>query len=247
MKSVKAKVMALAVSALVSTSSFAQPDTEARNPDPWEGFNRGVYKFNDGVDRFFLKPVAQGYQAITPDPVEDGISNVFDNIFEVRNIINDVLQWKWGQAANDTGRFLVNSTVGIVGLFDVAQHIGMPENDGGEDFGQTLAVWGVGSGPYLMIPFLGPSTLRDGAGMPIDMQMDLVSYIDHVPTRNTTYGVRIVSDRAGLLEAEALMSGDRYTFIRDAYLQRREYLIKDGAVEDDFGGDEGEYGEYGDY
>lgn len=247
MKSVKAKVMALAVSALVSTSSFAQPDTETRNPDPWEGFNRGVYKFNDGVDRFFLKPVAQGYQAITPDPVEDGVSNVFDNLFEVRNIINDILQWKWGQAANDTGRFLVNSTVGIVGLFDVAQHIGMPENDGGEDFGQTLAVWGVGSGPYLMLPFLGPTTLRDGAGMPIDMQMDLVGYIDHVPTRNTTYGVRIVSDRAGLLEAEALMSGDRYTFIRDAYLQRREYLIKDGAVEDDFGGDEGEYGEYGDY
>ncbi len=244
MKSVKAKVMALAVSALVSTSSFAQPDTEAKNPDPWEGFNRGVYKFNDGVDRFFLKPVAQGYQAITPDPVEDGISNVFSNLFEVRNIVNDVLQWKWGQAANDTGRFLVNSTVGIVGLFDVAQHIGMPENDGGEDFGQTLAVWGVGSGPYLMIPFLGPSTLRDGAAMPVDMQMDLVGYVDHVPTRNTTYGVRIVSDRAGLLEAEALMSGDRYTFIRDAYLQRREYVIKDGAVEDDFGGDAGDYGDY---
>jgi phospholipid-binding lipoprotein MlaA len=244
MKSVKAKVMALAVSTLVSTSSFAQPDTEARNPDPWEGFNRGVYTFNDGVDRFFLKPVAQGYQAITPDPVEDGIGNVFSNLFEVRNIINDVLQWKWGQAANDTGRFLVNSTVGIVGLFDVAQHMGMPENDGGEDFGQTLAVWGVGSGPYLVIPFLGPSTLRDGAAMPVDMQMDLVSYIDHVPTRNTTYGVRIVDTRASLLEAEKLMSGDRYTFMRDAYLQRREYVINDGAVEDDFGGDAGEYGDY---
>ncbi len=244
MKSVKAKVMALAVSALVSTSSFAQPDTEAKNPDPWEGFNRGVYKFNDGVDRFFLKPVAQGYQAITPDPVEDGISNVFSNLYEVRNIINDVLQWKWGQAANDTGRFLVNSTVGVVGLFDVAQHIGMPENDGGEDFGQTLAVWGVGSGPYIVIPFLGPSTLRDGAGIPVDTQIDIIGYIDHVPTRNSIWATGFVDKRAGLLEAEKLMSGDRYTFMRDAYLQHREYLINDGVVEDDFGGDAGEYGEY---
>lgn len=237
MKSVKAKVMALAVSALVSTSSFAQSDTEAKNPDPWEGFNRGVYTFNDGVDRFFLKPVAQGYQAITPDPVEDGIGNVFSNLFEVRNIVNDVLQWKWGQAANDTGRLLVNSTVGIVGLFDVAQHAGLKRSEG-EDFGQTLSAWGVGQGPYLVLPFMGPSTLRDLGGMPVDFFTNPIRYVDHVPTRNTAYATDLLETRASLIEAEDLISGDKYSFMRDAFLQRREYLILDGEVEDDFGSDD---------
>lgn len=245
MRKLKANALALMAttaitSSVMTTGAMAE---DAKNPDPWEGFNRSVYTFNDTMDRYFMKPVAQSYRAVTPDPVEDGISNVFDNLLEVRNIINDILQWKWGQAANDTGRFLVNSTVGVVGLFDVAQHIGLPENDGGEDFGQTLAVWGVGSGPYVVIPFLGPSTLRDGLGLPVDSQMDLIGYIDHVPTRNTTWGAGFVDTRAGLLEAEELISGDRYTFMRDAYLQRREYVINDGAVEDDFGG-EGDYGDY---
>jgi phospholipid-binding lipoprotein MlaA len=235
-------IKAAAATALLALAGSIQAQ-EAQNPDPWEGFNRSVYTFNDTMDRYFMRPVAKGYRAVTPDPVEDGLGNAFNNLLEVRNIVNDILQWKWGQAANDTGRFLVNSTVGIVGLFDVAQHIGLPENDGGEDFGQTLAVWGVGSGPYVVLPFLGPSTLRDGLGLPIDNQMDLIGYIDHVPTRNTTWAVSLVDTRAGLLEAEELISGDRYTFLRDAYLQRREYVINDGAVEDDFGG-EGDYGDY---
>lgn len=209
---------------------------ELGEQDPWEGYNRAVYAFNDTVDRYVMKPVAKGYRAITPDPVEESISNLFSNLNELRNVLNDALQWKWGQAANDSGRFLVNSTVGVVGLFDVAKHLGLEKSDG-EDFGQTLANWGMGQGPYLVLPFLGPSTLRDLGGLPADIYLDPVVYIDHVPTRNTLRGSGFVVQRASLLEAEKLASGDRYLFMRDAYLQRREYLINDGDVEDDFGGD----------
>ena len=211
--------------------------------DPWEGFNRAMYTFNDKADSYLLKPAAKGYRAVTPDAVETSVANVFSNLTELRNVLNDALQWKWGQAGNDLGRFLINSTAGVVGLFDVAKYAGLEKSEG-EDFGQTLAVWGVGQGPYVVLPFLGPSSLRDAAGLPLDFQTDPVSYIDHVPTRNSTRFTGLVSQRAGLLQSEELLSGDRYVFIRDAYLQRRDYLINDGAVEDDFGGDlDGEYGE----
>jgi len=208
---------------------------ELVDQDPWEGYNRKVHAFNDTVDRYVMKPVAKGYRAITPDPVEESFGNLFSNLNELRNILNDTLQWKWGQAANDSGRFLVNSTVGVVGLFDVAKHLGLEKSDG-EDFGQTLAIWGVDQGPYLVLPFLGPSTLRDLGGLPADIYLDPVVHIDHVPTRNTVRGTGFVVQRASLLEADKLVSGDRYVFLRDAYLQRRDYLVKDGVVEDDFGG-----------
>ena len=144
---------------LVSNQAVA--DSTEMTPDPWEGFNRKVFVFNDTLDTYTLKPLAKGYRAITPDPVEDGISRMFSNLWEIVNVLNDVLQGKFGQAGNDTGRFLVNTTVGLVGFFDVADNFGLPKNDG-EDFGQTLGVWGVGEGPFLMLPLFGPSTLRDG-------------------------------------------------------------------------------------
>lgn len=248
---VAASLLAATVLTLLSMPGRAENGNNSADQDPWEGFNRSVFTFNDTLDQYFLRPVAKGYQFITPESVETGIGNVFSNLFEIRNVLNDALQWKWTQAANDSGRFLVNSTVGIVGIFDVAQHIGLPRHDG-EDFGQTLAVWGVESGPYLVIPLFGPSTLRDGLAKPLDTLVDPVSYIDYVPTRNSSYGVRIVDDRAGLLKTEDLMSGDRYTFIRDAFLQRRDFVINDGVIADDFGGpadsDGSEYGdEYSDY
>lgn len=204
--------------------------------DPWEGFNRGVYAFNEFGDRYVLKPVAKGYRAITPDPVEISMNNVFSNLGELRNILNDALQWKWEQAANDTGRLLVNSTIGLVGLFDVAQRMGLDESEG-EDFGQTLAAWGVGQGPYLVLPFLGPSSLRDAGSLPVDWYTDPITYMDHTSSRNTARGTGLIVQRAALLDAEELISGDRYIFLRDAYLQRRDYLINDGVVEDDFGDD----------
>ncbi|MGB3611934.1 MAG: VacJ family lipoprotein [Cellvibrio sp.] len=214
---------------ILSFPSHAQDEA-----DPWQGFNRAMFAFNDVTDRYLFKPLAKGYVFVTPKFVRKGVNNVFDNVLEVPNVLNDVLQGKGKQAAKDTGRFLVNSTVGLAGLFDVAQHMGMPRSDG-EDFGQTLAVWGVGQGPYVVLPFMGPTTLRDGLAMPVNIYSDPRAYIDHVPTRNTVTGLSLLNTRANLLDLERHITGDRYTFIRDAYLQRRQFLIHDGEVEDDFG------------
>lgn len=209
--------------------------------DPWEGFNRKVFAFNDTMDRYLLKPVAKGYQAVTPDPLEHGFSNVFSNLKEVQNIINDLLQGKLSQAGNDSGRLVVNTTLGLAGFFDVAKHMGLAKSDG-EDFGQTLAAWGVGQGPYVVLPLLGPSTVRDTGSMPVNSFSDPIGQVDHVPTRNSLWATELIGLRASLLSAESLISGDKYAFMRDAYLQRRNYLVNDGEVEDDFGGDFGDEG-----
>ncbi len=219
------------------TISAASLADEGRTNDPLEPLNRAIFSFNDSADKWLLKPIAQGYRAVTPDPVEQGVSRMFGNLGEVLNVVNDVFQGKFGQAGNDSGRFLVNSTVGLAGFFDVAQHWGMLKSDG-EDFGQTFGVWGMGQGSYLVLPFLGPSSVRDAPGRALDSFLNPIGYVDHVPTRNELYGASVLSLRAGLLEAEKLISGDKYSFIRDVYLQRREYLTMDGEVEDDFGDDE---------
>ena len=207
---------------------------EEADKDPFEGFNRAVFAFNEQADRFILKPVARGYRFVTPDPVERGVVRVFDNLGEIVTVANDLLQGKFGQAANDSGRFVINTTLGVGGLFDVAANMGLEKNEK-EDFGQTLGAWGVSSGPYIVLPFLGPSTLRDAPSRVVDNYANPINEIDHVPTRNSVYGVRTVSDRATLLEAEKLIRGDKYTFMRDVFLQRREYLVRDGELEDSFG------------
>jgi len=227
------KFMLLLAGVVLSGQVLAGPD--ARDPDdPWEGFNRKVFVFNEKVDKYAFKPAAKGYKAVTPDPVERGISRMFSNVGEVVNILNDLLQFKFKQAGNDTGRLVINTTIGLVGFFDVADDLGLPKNDG-EDFGQSLGHWGVGSGPYVVIPFFGPSTVRDAPSRIVDRLVNPINEVDHVPTRNTIYGVELLSTRADLLEAEKFVRGDRYTFIRDAYLQRRKFLLNDGTVEDDFG------------
>lgn len=220
---------------LVSASAMG---AETDSVDPWEGYNRKAHAFNDTLDRYLLKPTAKGYRAIAPDLVEEGVANFFDNLFEIRNVVNDLLQGQFAQAGKDSGRFLINTTIGIAGLFDVARHLGIEASDG-EDFGQTLSVWGVGQGPYVVLPFFGPSTLRDTFGMPVNSYLNPVGYVDHVPTRNTLYGASVIDTRTALLDAEVLISGDPYIFTRDAYLQRRDFLITNGALtEDDFGSDE---------
>lgn len=223
------------LSVVLTVPLIASASDEGRDSDPLEGFNRAMFSFNDTADRWALKPVARGYRAVTPDVVERGVARMFGNLGEVLNVVNDVLQGKLGQAGNDGGRFIINSTVGLVGFFDVAQHWGLPKSDG-EDFGQTFATWGMGQGPYLVLPFFGPSNLRDAPGRVFDSFLNPIAYVDHVPTRNELYGANVLSDRAELLEAEKLIRGDKYSFIRDVYLQRRDYLINDGQVEDDFGG-----------
>jgi phospholipid-binding lipoprotein MlaA len=223
--------------AALSLNAIAQEPAAAPNPDPWEPFNRKIYAFNDVADRYFLKPVAKGYHWVTPQFLQDGVHNIFDNVGEVGNILNSALQAKFGYTASNSGRLLINSTFGLLGFFDVAARWGLEEHV--EDFGQTLGYWGVGPGPYVVIPLLGPRSVRDGFGSVADTYSDAVPYlITHVPTRNEVLGGRVIDGRAQLLDAEELISGDRYIFLRDAYLQRREFLVKDGEVDDTFGADD---------
>lgn len=200
--------------------------------DPLESGNRKVHAFNDTADHFLLKPIAKGYTAILPKPAERGIANAFSNLNDPWVAINQLLQGKPKLALRDTGRFLVNTTLGIGGLFDVAGRMGLEKHQ--EDFGQTLAVWGVGRGAYLVVPFWGPSSPRDGFGAIVGNYAYLPRYISNTATRNWVIALWIINKRAGFLGAESLITGDRYLFIRDAYLQRRDYLINDGVVEDSF-------------
>ncbi|AZD01249.1 VacJ family lipoprotein [Pseudomonas chlororaphis] len=206
--------------------------THAAEDDPWESINRPIFTFNDTIDTYALKPLAQGYQAVTPQFLEDGIHNFFRNIGDVGNLANDILQAKPHAAAVDTARLLMNTTIGVAGFFDVGTKMGLQRND--EDFGQTLGYWGVGSGPYVMLPFFGPSTLRDAPAKYVDSFTDGYRYVNDVPVRNSVFALEVVDTRASLLSSEKLISGDKYTFIRNAYLQNREFKVKDGKVEDDF-------------
>jgi len=205
---------------------------QAAPKDPWENFNRAIFTFNDKLDIYALKPVAQGYQAVTPQFLEDGIHNVFGNLGEVGNLGNNLLQGKLHDAGVDTSRFLFNSLFGVFGFFDVATWMGLSRND--EDFGQTLGAWGLASGPYLVLPLLGPSSVRDAAGKIPDSQLQPYPYVGDVPVRNVSHGLDLIDMRASLLSAEKLIIGDKYAFIRSAYLQSREFKVNDGQVEDDF-------------
>ncbi len=210
--------------------------TGTNQADPWEGWNRKVYSFNKALDKSVSKPLTKGYKAITPDFVETGVSNVFSNIGDIPNFINNLLQGKAGDSLSDLARFIVNSTLGIVGLWDPASNMGLAKHD--EDFGQTLATWGVGEGPYVMLPILGPSTLRGSIGLPVDAKIDPLSYVDHIPTRNQLKILELIDKRSALLEFEDQLESatDEYGFVRDIYLQNRRYKVFDGNLpfEDDF-------------
>lgn len=209
-------------------------EEEHRNPDPWEPVNRAVFRFNDTLDTYALRPVAKVYDRFVPEFLNDGVTNVFNNLGEPKNLINNLLQGKLHDAGVDLGRFLMNTTVGVVGTFDVATRMGLQRND--EDFGQTLGAWGVESGPYVVLPLFGPSTLRDGSAFAAEglAGYNYGSQMDHVPSRNTAAGIDVVDTRAGLLSQERLIRGDKYRFIRNAWLQNREFKVKDGLVEDEF-------------
>ena len=231
---------------LLVTAPFALADDSApaeapaaKSADPWEGFNRSVFRFNMKADKYLLKPFAKAYVRITPNFFRRGVSNAMSNVLELPSALNGVLQGNLRGAAHDTGRLLVNSTIGLAGLLDVAQYMGLHSRDS-EDFGQTLAVWGVKSGPYVVLPILGPSTLRDAFATPVDWYSDPKTYIDHVPTRNTVRTLSVLDTRASLMPLEKSITGDKYVFMRDVYLQHREFVVKNGQVEDSFGEDEPE-------
>lgn len=209
---------------LVLLSGCATVDN---NHDPLENFNRSIYKFNDTFDTYLFRPVAKGYDYVAPDPVKRGISNFFFNFTAVNTIVNDLLQAKFKEAANDTGRFLVNSTVGVLGFFDVARHMGFEKRT--EDFGQTLAVWGIENPAYLVIPFLGPSTLRDGPAKFVDHFLSPYPYIEGDTARYALFAADKIQFRASLLDIDETVGQqlDPYTYVRDIYLEDRTKAIND--------------------
>jgi phospholipid-binding lipoprotein MlaA len=199
--------------------------------DPWEPFNRGSQRFNDSVDRTVLKPVTIAYRKYVPQVIRTGVSNFIGNLKFTTTIVNDLLQLKLLDTGADIGRFALNSTLGIGGLLDPATAVGLPRND--EDFGQTLGRWGVPAGPYIVLPLLGPSTLRDTPALAVDWQTDLRAQLGFsTGARIALTGQAIVVRRESLLSADETLDSafDRYAFIRDAWLQRREYLVRDGDV-----------------
>jgi phospholipid-binding lipoprotein MlaA len=213
-----------------------------QNPDPrdpWEGFNRGIYKFNDTVDRAVFKPVAQAYTFVTPEPVRSCVHNIFSNVGDLWSGTNSFLQGRGHDFVNTLGRFLFNTTMGVGGCFDVASANGARRIP--NDFGTTLGVWGFGQGPYLVLPFFGSSSVRDGAGLIGDYAGTTYGYmgvdaIDNVPLRNSLWGLRIVDTRASLLDATDTVDRvalDPYSFVRDAYLQRRAAMVLGQKVDDE--------------
>jgi phospholipid-binding lipoprotein MlaA len=205
------------------------PDAGSDPRDPYERFNRHVFEFNEQLDATVLRPVAEGYVKVVPTPVRDCVANVFANIADVPNALNQLLQGKPRAAASDMCRVALNSTVGVLGCFDVASRMGLERHN--EDFGQTLGRWGLGTGAYLVLPFFGPRDVRDTFGLGVDFYADPLSYVEPTRHRNVAGAVRVVDTRAGLLDAGKLLEGaalDKYRFVRDAYLQRRRSLVYDG-------------------
>ena len=203
-----------------------------QNPrDPAEGFNRAMFSFNEGLDKAILKPVAQGYEAALPVPAKTGVSNFFGNIADVFIAVNDLLQGKVGDAVSDAGRVTVNSTIGLLGLIDWASDMGLEKHD--EDFGQTFGRWGSGPGAYMVLPVFGPRDVRDTAGLAVDLWTDPLGRIHNVSARNVLITTRLISDRAALLPADKVIEEaalDKYSYIRDAYLQRRRNQVYDGKA-----------------
>ncbi len=215
---------------LTACASIQQTERVAK-VDPFERMNRAVFSFNETADQYVIKPVAEAYRFLLPEFVRTGVTNFFSNINDVLIAANNLLQGKPSHAVSDVGRFLVNSTIGILGFFDIATDIGLDKNH--EDFGQTLAVWGVGDGPYVVLPFFGPSNVRDTVGLVVDIETDFMINTNKLNSdeKIAVNGLRIINRRADLLDAGQLLEDaafDKYSFLRDGYMQRRRSQIYDG-------------------
>ena len=224
------------LAAAVLTGCATTTLKEAEQNDPWQGWNKSTQSFNDGFDKHILKPAAKGYLKITTDVIDDGVTNFFSNVNDIGVTINDILQFKLLQGGMDISRFLINTTAGVGGVFDWASKIDLPKHN--EDFGQTLGVWGIPSGPYLVLPFFGPSSPRDAVGLLGDALMDPITYVSifgGLAGSATSAGTSVLDAtdyRAGVMASENVVNeatnGDRYDFLKSSYLQHREYLIYDG-------------------
>ena len=199
--------------------------------DPFEDLNRDIFIFNEKFDEKLLKPAALTYRKVTPQFARTGVTNFFNNLEEIDTTINQILQGEIKYAFNDAGRFVVNSSIGLFGLIDVASKMGLERHE--EDFGQTLGVWGFDSGPYIMIPFLGPSNPRDLLSRPISSFLSGTFAMEDNDVKITLVGIDALETRERLLDAETLIIGDKYIFVKDAYIQSRKYEINNGSTEDD--------------
>jgi phospholipid-binding lipoprotein MlaA len=222
--------LAVTISAALGGCVTLPPNAPRSPQDPWESWNRGVYKFNDLADRAIARPVARAYVKVVPQPIRTGVSNFFSNLDTPTVMINDALQGKFLAAANDLGRFALNTTVGLAGILDPASAAGLDRNN--EDFGQTLGKWGVHPGPFIELPILGPSDLRDGPARVVDTYTNPREYIKNSWIKYGLYLPDLTDRRAALLPLDATLKNvyDPYAFVRDAYLQRRAYLVSDGKV-----------------
>lgn len=206
------------------------------NIDPWEPMNRRIFAFNETLDAYVLRPTAKGYRFVVPDPAERGVTNFISNIYEFNSVFNSLLQGRPGNAFKSAGRFLVNSTVGLAGVLDVATPMGIEHSPA--DFDQTLHTWGVPPGPFLMLPLFGPHTVRSTTGYFVDTYTSIPAFLDDPEYAYLFWTVEAIDIRARLLKADDLITGDRYIFIRNAYLERREFFLNGEQVEDSFGADE---------
>ena len=231
-KSLRYAALALALT-LPAAPAFGQNFTAQQNPDPFYVFNRVVFEFNEFFDNLLLRPLAVGYSNYMPPPVQTGVTNFFGNIDDLNTAANNLLQWKLAEAVSDCGRILINTTIGVGGLIDVASELGLEKHN--EDFGQTLGVWGIEAGPYVVLPVFGASSTRDAFGMFVDSLLSPIYQIEDDTTLTTTFTMERLEWRTSLLPAESLITGDRYLFLREANFQQREFEINDGVLDDPFG------------
>ena len=229
------RLLALSLVALIVGCASIPAGVPPSPDDPWEPFNRSVFEFNEGLDKYVLKPVVSGYRFVLPEFIREGVYNFFSNYNDIYTALNNLLQGKPDYAFNDLMRVVVNTTMGLGGLIDLATPGGLEKHK--KDFGQTFGVWGVPSGPYVVLPFFGPSSVRDTFGTVADLETDyLFKYIPDVGLRNSLTGLRVVNARNTYYEAGDLLDGaaiDKYSFLRDAYIQRRKYQINEGRDDEE--------------
>lgn len=231
-QTLRCAVLMLALT-LPAAPAFSQNPGAEADRDPFFGVNRLIFQANEYIDNLLLRPLAVGYTDYVPPPVQTGVANFFGNIDDLNTFTNNLLQWKIPEAISDCGRILINTTAGVGGLIDVASGLGLEKHN--EDFGQTLGVWGLDSGPYIVLPVFGASSTRDALGLFVDSLLNPIYHIEDDATRVSIYGMERLEWRTGLLPTESLIVGDRYLFLREAHFQQREFEIKDGALDDPFG------------
>ena len=218
---------------ILLTTFLIVPNANAQSYDPWRNTNQRIFAFNDYFDQLLVRPITLTYTLFAPRAVRQGVGNFFSNSRDINIAANNALQLKFQAAISDAGRVAVNSTIGIAGIFDVASSLGLEKHD--EDFGQTFGAWGLGSGPYLVLPVFGASNLRDALGLVLDTAFNPIQYLEEASLRLALFSAEEIDSRSGLLALDELVSGDKYVFFREASIQNRAYLINDGQIEDEFG------------